>query len=704
MVDQFKEAFKEEAYELLNQLEQDLLEAEENQESPEAVSAVFRTMHTIKGSAGMFGYERISKFTHEVETVLDMVREGKVDISQDLIDLTLRSRDHINEMLEEQTVTGEADDPVSREIITGLKQLVEEAERARKPEEQETAPSKAGRETGEAGDLDHEVTYRISFKPPAELFQSGTNPVPLLRELREMGDYTCIANTESIPPLDEIVPDQCYTNWDILLTTTKNRKSIEDVFIFVADESEIKIDIIDETTGIEDDPSYKRIGEILQDRGIIDQSKLRLILEKRKRLGEVLLEENIISDQQLQSALSEQEHVKKVRSQKQTETAGSSIRVNAEKLDQLVDLVGEMVTVQARLARTSNSLKDSQLENISEQIERLTSELRNNTMSMRMVPIGMTFSKFRRLVRDLSQDLGKEIELETSGGETELDKTVIDRLNDPMVHIIRNSIDHGIETPEVREQAGKSRDGLIRLEASHSGASVHITISDNGKGLNADKLRERAVERGVIAQDAELSEQEIYQLIFAPGFSTAEVVSKVSGRGVGMDVVRQEIEALGGAVILESEVGQGTSVLLKIPLTLAIIDGLLVQVGINYYVFPLSVVERVVEFPEEEKSRGDNRRIIPYQDGLVPYVSLREFFSIQDEKADYEQVVVIQNNDNLIGFLVDQVIGDFQTVIKPLGKMYRDQEGISGATFLGDGSIALILDIPKLAAQIKNGF
>ncbi|MGM0673740.1 MAG: chemotaxis protein CheA, partial [Spirochaetota bacterium] len=382
----------------------------------------------------------------------------------------------------------------------------------------------------------------------------------------------------------------------------------------------------------------------------------------------------------------------------QQEMAGSSIRVSSEKLDNLVDLVGEIVTLQARLSQTTAQLGDSNLNTISENFERLTDELRDSTMSIRMLPIGTTFSKFRRLVRDLSQELGKEVEMVAAGGETELDKTVIERLNDPLVHVIRNAIDHGIERPEVREKAGKPRTGTVTLSAEHAGAEVLIRITDDGAGLEQASILEKARSRGLIRGDEDLSEQEIYQLLFAPGFSTADSVTSVSGRGVGMDVVKKEIDNLGGSVHIESTPGSGTTFRLNIPLTLAIIDGLLVKIGGQHYVFPLSAVGECIELTEEMRGSESGGHIINNRGDVLPYVRLRDVFGIEGAIDGIEQVVVVYSQQGTVGFVVDSVIGDFQTVIKNLGKLYRDLEGISGATILGDGTVALILDLQKLAS------
>ena len=521
----------------------------------------------------------------------------------------------------------------------------------------------------------------------------------LVEELASLGSADVFPHMEGVPALDVLDPETCYAWWDLILTTNVDENAIRDIFIFVEDQAELRIDCVQ---GVVDEP--KKLGEILVERGDVSKEVLREALGSQHKLGEVLIEQKVVTKAQVESALVEQEHFRK---QQGAEAAAGSIRVASDKLDALVDLVGELVTLQARLAQTSLELQDTALASVSEQFERLIAQLRDNTMSIRMLPIGSTFNKFRRVVRDLSLELGKEAELLTEGAETELDKTVIEKLGDPLVHIIRNSVDHGIESPEVRELAGKPRTGTIKLSALHSGAYVLIQVSDDGKGLDRDAIRSKAMERGLISAGQDLTDQDLYQLIFEPGFSTAKKVTNVSGRGVGMDVVKREIEALGGGAYLESRDGAGMTVTLKIPLTLAIIEGLLVRIGKEFFVVPLSSVDGCIEIRREELEALGRRGIVSYRDELVPFVRLRDFFdfdssSAGDAEPDIEQMVIASAQDSRVGLVVDQVIGDYQTVIKPLGRMYRDVEGISGATILGDGTVALILDVNRLTFAVQK--
>jgi len=417
---------------------------------------------------------------------------------------------------------------------------------------------------------------------------------------------------------------------------------------------------------------------------------------KQKKTGEMPFSTGHVTEEHGESAPVEEHHVREVNSRKAQAESGSSIRVPSEKLDILVNLVGELVIVQARLSQTATARADAELTAISEELERLTAELRDNTLNIRMLPIGTTFGKFKRLVRDLSKELDKEVDMITDGAETELDKTVIERLNDPLVHLIRNSIDHGIEKPDVRVASGKSPMGIIHLSAVHSGANVLIKIKDDGAGLDRERIFNKAVENGVITPDAELSDKDLFSLIFAAGFSTAKEVTNVSGRGVGMDVVKRCIESLGGFIDIESEKGKGTTITLRLPLTLAIIEGLLVTVGEDYFVLPLAAVEECVELTKEDIKKAHGRHIVNVREEIVPYIRIKQSFGISTEKTDIEQIVVTRMNGSRIGFVVDQVIGEHQTVIKSLGKVYKNVRGISGATILGDGTVALILDVANL--------
>ncbi|MGE4319345.1 MAG: chemotaxis protein CheW [Deferribacterales bacterium] len=686
-----QQTFINEATELLNELEQSLLELEDCPDDSELIARVFRAMHTIKGSGAMFGFEHIASLVHGIETAYDMVRNGEASVSKQMLDYSLKSCDIIREMLADQAI--KADSPLAHEIIDFFGKI----SKTDKPENKEI---KKPAEHDSDRTADHDLkTYRITFKPNRNILLQGCNPMLLIRELKEMGQSSVVIYSHEIPELHELDPEQCYLAWDIILTTDKTEDEIKDVFIFVMDDCELSVTEVDDLSV--DERNEKKIGEILLEKGCLSSSQLNDVLKEKKLLGELMVEKGMVTTEALDSALQEQAHIKNVRSQKNTAAeASSSIRVPSERLDALVDLVGELVTVQARLSQVAGQRNDPEMLKVAEEVERLVWELRDNAMNIRMLEIGSTFSRFKRLVRDLSQELGKEIELVTFGGETEIDKTVIEKLGDPLVHLIRNSIDHGIETPQEREAAGKPPKGHITLQASHAGDSVLIEIIDDGRGINKQAVLSKARAKGLISDSYEPSEKEIFEMIFASGFSTANTVSSVSGRGVGMDVVRKNIEALRGTIDINSAQGVGTSISLKLPLTLAIIDGLLVTIADQFFILPLSIVNECIEFRQSEHESRSGRRIIMVRNELVPFVPLRHFFNMPGETPEIQQIVIISVDGKRIGFVVDSVVGDHQTVIKSLGKAFKEIDCISGASVLGDGSVALIIDIMKIYNDI----
>ncbi len=666
-MDKHKSVYREEAFELLVDLETSLLELEETPEDEELVGRVFRSLHTIKGSGAMFGYEDVAAFTHEIEAVFERVRDGKLQVTRELVSLSLSACDLIRKMVAEEGL----DTTYAAEMMGRFREMLPgpPADEPPGPSAEPFLPSR-------------QVTYRIRFHPHADLFATGANPALIINEISNLGDCEVVAHMAEIPPLEQLDPEACYLSWDLVLRTDQGENAIRDAFIFVADSCDLEIQAVDAGLSPEGEPAdFRRIGEILLERGDITPAALDEALSEQAR-------ERVV-DRRTERRIAELGAV-------------SSIRVPADKLDTLVNLVGELVTVQANLSRKGRLSDDPELLAISEEVERLITSLRENTMSLRMLPIGSTFQKFRRLVRDLGEELGKEVAMTTAGAETELDKTVIDQLNDPLVHIIRNEIDHGIEAPHVREALGKPRQGTIHLSAEHSGAKVLIRISGDGAGLDTDAIRAKAVERNLIPQDMELDEDELYHLIFSAGFSTARQITDVSGRGVGMDVVKRRIEALHGNVEIRSRRGVGTTITLSLPLTLAIIDGLLVRIGATHFVLPLSAVEECVELSREEADRSRDRGMMRYRDRMIIYQSLRTFFNIDGKPPAIERVVVSDIRGEKIGFGLDQVIGHHQTVIKPLGRVYRDVEGVSGATILGDGSVSLILDVHQIFQSMEG--
>lgn len=627
------EVFREEALELLTELETSLLELEGSPRDMDLVGRIFRALHTIKGSGAMYGFEALSKFTHEFETAFDQVRNGRLEAGEEFIRLALRARDTILELLEEGCGGRPADAAETGALLAELARLTGRAEGIAPGDSPAPAPETPAGE----GAMEQ---YHILFRPAADMLLRGANPILLLRELRELGRAEIRLLDDEMPEFSAVDPEKCYLGWEIRLWTERGMDAVRDVFIFVEDQCELRIEKVEER-----------------------REETAAGISAVRRGGAV--------------------------------QAASSIRVGAGKLDRLVNLVGELVTVQARLSSYASLRQDSEMQFLAEEVERLTGELRDNSMSLRMVPLKSAFERLRRLVHDLARDLGKDVEFRTSGEETELDKSMIDQLHDPLVHLIRNSLDHGLETAAEREAAGKARQGVVHVSASQSGASVLIRVADDGRGLNREAIRARATERGLLAPGAQVADEEIYQLILAPGFSTASRVTSISGRGVGMDVVKSSVEALRGTLEVASRQGCGASMTLRLPLTLAIIEGLLVRVNESFFVLPLTSVEECVELAGG--GREGRRQMTVVRGELVPYVRLREAFQMAGRPPELEQVLVTRSERGRIGIVVDQVIGNHHTVIKSLGRFYRHVQLTSGATILGDGTVALILDAEKLA-------
>jgi two-component system chemotaxis sensor kinase CheA len=696
VLEALRETFRDEAYELLGEIEAALLNLENDPDDRELLGRVFRALHTLKGSGSICEFKELSAFTHEVETCLDMARKGQAVISKEFIDFTLLCRDQIKAMLDEHYEGRPADRNACQVIVASFnKFLREQSNSSATP-----SPCSSQPETTVCRTLSSQkaapgkTAYRIRFRPRHDLRSEGLVIATLLEGLRLLG--YCEVASEGQDPDNQ---GRC---WDIILVTERGRQAIEEAFLPVKDAGELNVEVIDEEAKADSDTSYKKIGEILVERGDLAPEEIEKVLAEQKKLGELLVESGHVAPGTVKSALAEQQLVRELRTERLKAEESASIRVAAGKLDGMVDLVGELATVQANLSRTASSHGIAEFRFLAEQVERLTAELYDKTLSIRMIPIKTVFGKLKRLVHDLSRNVGKEIEFVTSGGETEIDKTVMECLSDPLVHLIRNCIDHGIEPAETRAAAGKPRRGTVSLSAAHSGAHVLIQVRDDGSGLDRDAIRAKGLEKGRFHPDANPTDKELFQLIFMPGFSTAHSVTEISGRGVGMDVVSKAIDALHGSVEIDSKQGSGTVVTLRLPLTLAIINGLLVEIENESFVLPLTFVRECVELTEEDRKNAHGRHIADVRGEIIPYIHLRECFFLGGDPPHIEQIVITEVNGSRIGLVVDKVIGDHQTVIKNLGEFYRDTEGVSGATILGTGTIALILDVPELARMAER--
>ncbi|RSY81475.1 chemotaxis protein CheA [Sphingomonas koreensis] len=642
-------AFRVEAGDLLDQIEHGLLDLTGRLDDRELVDEVFRGLHTLKGSGAMFGFDALATFTHHCETAFDRVRKGLAPATQELVAVILSARDHMRLLID-----GDQDQATGDAILARLQAAIDAAggvpDSIAAPIEQAAAGDGPTSKSG----------WRLRFRLPADAMANGTNPLMLLDELRDLGDCAVRALTDRIPPLADLAPAENHVGWEVELRGDVPMSAIEDVFIFVMDDMELSCEPLDVQT--EEAPA----GTPAPPAATVEAGSPSARATAAAKADE-------------------------------------SVRVPAERLDELMDRVGELVIAQSRLSQLAQgSGHDMVLRSVSEEIERLAGELRDTMMVLRMVPVASLFNRFRRLIHDLSRETGKSIELLTEGEATEVDKTVIERLADPMVHLIRNACDHGLETPDQRAAAGKDSTGTVRLSAHQAGGEVVITIQDDGRGIDRDRVRAKAEAQGLIQPGQLLADQDLFQMIFHPGFSTAAQVTNLSGRGVGMDVVKRTIESLRGAIDVASAPGKGSTITLRIPLTLAIIDGLLVRVGTGRYVIPLAAVEECLELPLEEDLRTRGRSFITLRDSLVPFLRLREMFACGTRPDAFQKIVVIATGTERVGLVVDQIIGSHQTVIKSMSALHHNVTTFAGATILGDGGIALILDVAQLVDIGRN--
>jgi len=709
-----RDLFREEVDETLAELDVSLLELEKNPRDQEFVNRVFRAVHTLKGACDMFGIENVVVLAHEMESAFDLVRNGARSVDKPLLDAGFAAKDRIGAMLREGVDPASID---AEDVVDAFRNLLSpQAEQEFEAPGTKDPPGDELPETPNA--------YRLIYAPSDQDHLEKSDPLALLSQLRALGECRVKADLSALPDLAELDPAACGLRFEILLVSDRSEDEIRDVFIFLEDPEDLRIEraFFEEPTErpapvAEDDAPGERDAatgesEMAPAPGRIAE-QATATTATAAAMGEPAPMKPSTPPSQPAAPQPKAPPAPKAcapektaepapkRAQAKTETV-QSLRVDAGKLDDLVNLVGELVIAQARLTQLSGQINHASLTGVAEEIERLSNELRDNTLGIRMLPIGTTFGRFRRLVRDLSSEMQKQIELVTEGGETELDKTVIEQLNDPLVHLLRNSIDHGIEGPQARMDQGKPPAGRITLSARHAGGEVLIKISDDGKGLDPEVIRKKALDKGLIAPDAKLAESEIFNLIFLPGFSTAEKITSVSGRGVGMDVVKRSMDSLRGKIDVQSVPGKGTDISIKLPLTLAIIDGLQVMTGEEHYIIPLSMVEECVELQATEAEAAGRKRTIHLRGEIVPYIRLREAFELEGERPDIEQVVVTRHETGRTGIAVDEVIGQQQTVIKGLGAYIGNVEGISGATINGDGTMSLILDVSTLVQSARR--
>jgi two-component system chemotaxis sensor kinase CheA len=719
--------FVTEARELLGEIEQGLLLLEDEPSATETIHAVFRAVHTLKGSSGMFGLDHLGGFAHVMESVLDRVREGELEVTPELVSALLPCSDHLAAVVAgvpagrlEATAAQVAD---GHRLLTGLAPFLSSA-----------GPAEAGSTGAGAGEVGVAVAPGAATPPVAwdlgvrfgpDCLRNGMDLLAFLHYLSTMGTISQIAlDTSQLPEAGAMDAESCYLGVDLVLDTVAEKDTIDSVFDFVRADSEIRICAARGRLGrlVElvraDAASGAGLGDCLLRCGAVTARELAAAAGElvaplaadrssdEAALGDLLVARGLVHRelvhayrQPIASIVPAAAPTSSARPGPSVRTGvgqdGQSMRVDASRLDKLIDLVGELVIAQAGVGLRASAGGDPRLLEAQSEVMRLVEGVRESALSLRMVPIGTTFRRFERVVRDVGADLGKDVRLVLSGGEAEVDKALVERIGDPLMHLVRNSLDHGIEDPDERRRAGKPARGTVRLTAFHDSGSVVIEVVDDGRGLDRDRLLAKGVERGLVETGATLTDQEVYGLVFEPGFSTAEQVSNLSGRGVGMDVVRRNVAALRGSTEIESSPGRGTTIRIRLPLTLAIIDGFLVGVGDSAFVLPLERVTECVELP----SGALARECMDLRGAVLPFIRLRELFGIPGDPPGRQNVVVVEHSGQRAGLVVDVLLGEFQTVIKPLGVLFSHVQGISGSTILGNGDAALILDVGALVTR-----
>ena len=683
---QFRDAFFEEATELADGMEATLLSMDLADVEVEDLHTLFRAAHSIKGNAATFGFPEVAAFTHKLESTLEPVRQGSRPMTPDLRELQLQGVDLIRSHLHHAR-RGEALPLKEQQSQTVLIAKLQEDGGA--PLSTLAAPVTAAKAEAPKGARG----FSIRFEAPRDAFRRGVNLERLFRDLGRLGTLQTWPDLKRIPPLEQLDPEDCHLAWDIRLETTHPQADVDEVFEFVAEGDNLRIQ------PLTPEGAVPNLGEILQAEAGVSPADIREALSQQKRLGELLVDMGKVQPEVVTKALDQQQKKKNL-------AEASTVRVATEKIDRLVNLVGELVITQAMLAQASQQSNTMQGEEMMSaallQLDRQTRELQERVMGIRMVPVEMVFSRFPRMVHELGKQLGKDVELLMEGQATELDKTFIEMLVDPLTHLVRNAVDHGMETKEERRMTGKPAMGSISLVASSRGGHIHIEVKDDGKGLNRDRILRKALDRGLIAPGSRPSDEELNLLIFEPGFSTVEQVSDLSGRGVGMDVVRQNVRALGGRIEVESETGKGTLIRLVLPLTLAILDGLTVRVGDETYVFPLaSVLESFQRQTADVQTVKGDREVISLRGEFIPVVRLQNLLAVgsNPDASERTLLVLVESEGRRAAMAVDELLGQQQVVIKSLETHYKRVEGISGATILGDGRVALILDVPGLMRQ-----
>ena len=680
---EFHDIFFEECFEGLSVMESGLLTLDKGTDVEE-INSIFRAAHSIKGGGASFGFMDISNFTHVMETLLDEMRDGRREVTQAIVDLLLESVDVLQEMVTAAKDGEESDAERTAEVHQKLEAMLagESADTEEKAATTETTKETAAEKTTTG-------SWRIKFKPHPDMIKGGNDPARIFRELQSLADMTITVDSSTLPTFCDLEPESSYLSWTLELRGDVQETEIRELFSWVEDESDLEITPLHAAASAVDDAE------------VIKTESKPAAVEQAEAKPQPVAEEKAEAENKAESKPATADKPRPATAKKES----GSIRVGIDKVDALINMVGELVITQSMLSQISSSLEDgteTDLEKLLDgitQLERNTRELQENVLQIRMLPISFSFSRFPRLVRDMSKKMGKKIELKMIGEQTEVDKTVLEKIGDPLVHLVRNSLDHGIETPDIRTAAGKPETGTLELHAYHEGGDIIIKVIDDGAGLNREKILQKAIEKGLVSESEEITDERIYNLIFQPGFSTADQISDVSGRGVGMDVVRRNIRDLGGNVSINSNQGAGSTVTIRLPLTLAILDGQLVRIGDETYIVSLvSIIESLQMVPESINSITGQTELYRLRDEYIPIIRVNHLFSMESGTTDLQTglLVVVEADSQRVGLFVDDLLGQQQVVIKSLETNFKQIQGISGATILGDGTVALIMDVPGL--------
>lgn len=699
MGDELLLMFLEETRENLQVMEEGLLELETNKDDGETINVIFRAMHTIKGGAGLVGLTKVNQVTHRLENLLDAVRHDEIAISDTVFKVLFTGMDILKKMLDDNDFDGTG---LTNEI-QALYLLLDEFD---KPTANEETAKQNDQQSPKA--TTNKNVYKVSMRFQPTIFETGTDPMMLVRELAETGTILeSYCNTSKLPLLEQLVPHTFYLEWTVFLETDQPRSAIDNIFIFVIDENQIIVDDVTGDIGETFNGSLK-MGEILVEKGLITEEEIENSLNKQKRIGELLVEDGKVLKKQVEKIISKQEEAK---SQEST----STIRVDTGKLESILNHLAELLISHSRVKElvVSNMNWQSDQRNHAinreifsafDEVDKIIRIVQEKVMNTSMIPIGGTFTRFQRMIRDLAKDVGKEVKIHIEGKETELDKKVIEQIADPLKHLIRNALDHGLELPDVRESNGKPRAGTIVLRAFHQEGNIVIQITDDGKGIDEHAIFAKAVEKGIVKEDEKLTQQEMYMLLFRPGFSTAKQITDISGRGVGLDVVMTNIRNLRGSVEMESAKGKGTTITIKLPLTLAIIDGMMVRIGQERFIIPLNMISEFYKATPDHIHQAEGKGLFVHLRGAnLPYVSLAQLLHLKGDCQSPTDgiLVILQNNNRKLALMVDDILGQEQVVIKSLKENMQQVDGIAGVTILGNGKVAIILDIPTIYKMVK---